>query len=30
VVNGEEDVIFARPAYINKVLLDPDGLDRGL
>jgi hAT family C-terminal dimerisation region len=30
VVNGEEDAIFARPAYINKALLGPDGLNRGL
>jgi hypothetical protein len=30
VVDGEEDTIFARLAYINEALLGPDGLNRGL
>jgi hypothetical protein len=30
VVDGEEDVIFARPANINEVLPGPKGLDKGL
>jgi hypothetical protein len=30
VIDGEEDAIFARPAYINEALLGPDGLDKGL
>jgi hypothetical protein len=30
VVDGEEDAIFARPAYTDEVLLGPDGLNRGL
>jgi hypothetical protein len=28
-VNGEEDAIFARPAYIKEVLPTPDGLIEG-
>jgi hAT family C-terminal dimerisation region len=30
VMDGEEDAIFARLAYINEALLGSDGLDRGL
>jgi hypothetical protein len=29
-VDGEEDAIFARLAYINEALLGPDGLNKGL